>query len=498
MKYLWNNSRPFSFLFLLTLPLYFILDANNKYWTLIPGNSSVKILLLMILGAVILFSFLRFFFEENISLIITVWLMLNYLFFKPIKNFVASFQYFHFLNQYKYYIQFFFLGTLILLYLIITFKRDLQKVCVFLNSVFLIILFYEAIVLIRNSIEYKPEPITTEDIVFTPFIAVDTPNIFLFILDEYAGMQSLKQNYDFDNLDFHNELQRRNFYVPSEPNCNYNSTVFSVLSLLDMGYLKNLRKEEVKNVNAFSKAASGIQKNQLTQFFINSGYTFINNSFFRINNSSSSPTLFLPLADRLATNKTFGDVLWYDLLSNIPNNSLQDLLQTYESRTDKYNQKVKQRIESAIISEQNKPVFAYSHFFMPHGPYLRNEDGTKRNFSLAHNERSILGKDSAYIGYLKYTNKIMLEIVDGILEHKSNSIIILISDHGNRYKRDPKMKESDFNNFLAVYAPDKQFIGLSDTVSLVNLFRIVLNERFDQQLPLIHSNQRIDVNSYLR
>ena len=37
------------------------------------------------------------------------------------------------------------------------------------------------------------------------------PDIYYIVLDEYAGIQSLKNNFDFDNSEFYNYLTKKGF-----------------------------------------------------------------------------------------------------------------------------------------------------------------------------------------------------------------------------------------------------------------------------------------------
>ena len=84
-------------------------------------------------------------------------------------------------------------------------------------------------------------------------------------------------------------------------------------------------------------------------------------------------------------------------------------------------------------------------------------------------------------------------MVDSILARKPNSIIVLLSDHGLRNSKGNNKVYSEFNNFLAVYSPRKRAFQISDSTCTVNIFRLLLNEYFDQKLPLLE-NRKINVN----
>jgi hypothetical protein len=63
-------------------------------------------------------------------------------------------------------------------------------------------------------------------------------------------------------------------------------------------------------------------------------------------------------------------------------------------------------------------------------------------------------------------------------------VIILEGDHGYRfYEKKDRLKE--FRNLNAYYFSDRDYRSLSDSISPVNTFRVVLNKYFCNSLPLL-------------
>ena len=56
------------------------------------------------------------------------------------------------------------------------------------------------------------------------------------------------------------------------------------------------------------------------------------------------------------------------------------------------------------------------------------------------------------------------------------------SDHG--FRSFPEQQKNTFNNQCAVYIPGSHYEGFYDSVSLVNLLRLVLNNACGQKIPL--------------
>ena len=68
--------------------------------------------------------------------------------------------------------------------------------------------------------------------------------------------------------------------------------------------------------------------------------------------------------------------------------------------------------------------------------------------------------------------------------NKPNTIIIVAGDHGYRTE-EGNNKGYTFQNLNAFYFPRKDYTNLYDSISPVNSFRVVLNNYFNAQLPLL-------------
>jgi hypothetical protein len=327
-----------------------------------------------------------------------------------------------------------------------------------------------------------------DTVILKPISTKEKADVFLIVMDEYTGFNQLKEYYNFRNDSFFNKLKANGFFVAQNPKSNYNSTLFSTLSLLNMTYLDTSSIGNIKSARSYAKLAKAIETNLIFDFFYRNGYNLINNSFFRIKHTPDKPFLFLPIEDRLIINKTFGNILKGDLLMNIPSNKIQFALGSFYAKADTYNQKAIRRIKR-VSFDSSKSVFMYTHLMVPHSPYLRNTKGELRRLSEAHKELKQKNYGTSYVNYLKYCNKVVGEIVDSILKFRPNSNIVLVSDHGNRFLNYQRKEYGDFANFVAVYSPNKNYQGFNDSICLVNVFRLLLNNQFNQQLNLLPNYQ---------
>ena len=152
-------------------------------------------------------------------------------------------------------------------------------------------------------------------------------------------------------------------------------------------------------------------------------HKIINNTFFNLKYSNSKPVALIPLEDRFVLDKTFSRTISKGFLQNIPSNAVQNMLQTYYSKILRYKERVISNL-SSIIQQKSNPSFIYSHFFMPHRPFLKDKTGNVKSYAAAYNEIKARESPDQYIEYLQYTNQLMLQFADSVLKTDHNSIII--------------------------------------------------------------------------
>ncbi|MEJ8843052.1 sulfatase-like hydrolase/transferase [Lacibacter sp. H375] len=478
---------------LATLPLYFVLDATNQFWGLIPFSSGIVAFASISGSMLLLFLGLKIFLQKEKALIFLVWVTICYLFFKTIKDWLVVTVGLKMLSSYSFYLSFLFLLALLVLFIV--FKLSVQnarKLSAYLNLLVFILIVIEVGKSVYHSGKTKVQPYVTADIQLTDLSSKKYPDIYILQFDEYAGLYTLNSGYGIDNSKFVEDLKKRSFHVAQNSNSNYNGTPFSVLSLLNMSYIDGVSKTEVSSAIGYSKSADAIKENKLTHFFRNNQYKIVNHSFFEVEQTEPLNYLFLPIKKRLMLDKTFGSVLINDLLCSVNSNSFHFFINDFPARIDNYNQEVIKRSFETIESEIG-PVFMYSHFMMPHSPFLRDSSGRLRSMGMAYVESNKTRNIESYIQYLKYCNIVSLKMIDSIQAKKPNSIIVLLSDHGLRNSKLENRKYIEFNNFLAIYSPSKEDFQMPDSVCTVNTFRLIMNAHYDQAFPML-DNRMINVN----
>jgi hypothetical protein len=146
------------------------------------------------------------------------------------------------------------------------------------------------------------------------------------------------------------------------------------------------------------------------------------------------------------------------------------------------------------VPDDPDPTFTFAHFTLPHPPYVFDAEG---NF-VTRERAASMGADAGYVQQLEYTNTRMQELVDKLLAGPDDPIIVIQSDEGPH----PDALEQDEDDYEwtqaplvdlqrklrilnAYYLPNGGEDGLYETITPVNSFRLIFDEYFGADLPLL-------------
>lgn len=477
------KKHPF---FLFMLPLFFILHGALENRGAIPFVDGVLLLGIYILVTVII-TLLCFLYFKSLhkAAVAAVWLMGVHLFFGAFHDFVKKYFGNSFLSQYSFLLSFLLVVTVLFFVLLRRAGKTLPLVY-FLNCAFLIFIVIDLLGFAFRAENNHPQQLYTNSNtvkMLEEFNIGDTcskPDIYITILDEYAGKEQLTQGFDYDNSPFFEQLHQRGFQVAANSKCNYNATIYSVSSLFSGQYLDS--SSITDKVTGFKYATRIINKNLVLEFLKHNGYHFYNQSIFTVAGQQSPNTKgFVPAKMRIITDATLLNRLKKDVLINIATRFKINWYLKNEKYTAAVNNE-KALSETVNISAQTaaSPRVVYTHLFMPHYPYYRDSSGNALSFELLNTQKE--DDTKAYLDYLKYTNTRITGYLDALLKNtKGQAVIILLSDHGNRYLAGEKSKLL-YSNLVSVYVPAGINYQLPDTITNVNLFPTLLNSLFNMNL----------------
>lgn len=330
---------------------------------------------------------------------------------------------------------------------------------------------------------------------------ISRPDIYYIILDGYGREDILKALYQFDNSDFIGDLEARGFYVASESSSNYIQTLLSMSSSLNMDYHPAIRIDGGSAKNR-GELARLIDYNNVRVSLAQGGYrtvSFYNGSTMTIASADiyykvGRTDLLKPITpiESHILNKSMARVLL-----NIPAVSRVLIETPYVTH--------RQYILSTFAGLREIPLldgdyFVYAHIIAPHPPFVFDENGHPvhhdRSFTLADasNFTTNLSRDEYIAGYhsqIQYINKLVLETIDVIIaKSQTPPIIILQGDHGpGAYLQWESLEQSipaeRFGILNAYYFPDRNYTSLYPSISPVNSFRVLMNQFFNGEYPLI-------------
>ena len=298
------------------------------------------------------------------------------------------------------------------------------------------------------------------------------PDIYYIILDEYAGQESLKKNFSYDNSSFYDELSMKGFFIPQRNYSNYPNTILSIPSSLNMQYLNFYQKTEMNSKDTLSEIRYITDDNLVMRNLHQNGYYIA--SFF---GGTEAIGLNELVDEKVCGEKFFSS---HALAISFPEERLKEkrneILCTFQNI-------------NLIKDKTSKPIFILAHLSLPHDPFVLNEFGELEIYD--QKNQTISDYRESYLKQLRFSNNATIELVDEILsDTEKNSIIIIQSDHGERTEIDWENPTDDMiiqalNNINAYYFPDGNYNLLYQEMSPVNLFRIIFNQYFSAEFELI-------------
>jgi hypothetical protein len=294
------------------------------------------------------------------------------------------------------------------------------------------------------------------------------PDVYYIILDEYAGLGSIKKIYNYDNRQFVAQLEQKGFYIAGKSKTRYAGSERSMAASLNMRFLEKSDDpyKMIQNSHA-ARLFKGLGY-RVFIFPMNSRavfnasdevFEFVDTWFNDFNLTLLETSMLRFLADTIIESKNYG--------------------RYYRDKTIFIFNKLSQ------LPDMEGPKFVYAHIMCPHYPFVFNDDGGETKPGNFFN----LKEKTYYLGQYIFVNKKVIEVVDMLLARSRNPPVIVIqSDHGNRGTTGfQRMDVGDLwqDIFNAYYLPGTGSKGLVPSISPVNTFRIIFNSYFKTNFPIL-------------
>jgi len=307
------------------------------------------------------------------------------------------------------------------------------------------------------------------------------PDIYLIVLDAHGRADVLQEKYGYDSSPFLQALKSMGFYIAQCSQSNYASTNLSLTSLLQMDYFPPGQNTTAK--------LPPLKESVVLRTLDANGYTVITFE------NRTGGHFDLQEDIRLAHNQlAFGELNLTGGLNEFENIMLNtsairffldtELIPGFDAdsltKFEDYEHYQQTRFilsKMQEIPELKSPKFVLVHLLVPHSPFIFTPDGNFR-----------YPEDTSRNGYrdnVAFIDQSILTSIRAILERSEQPpVILLIGDHGPPPGRFAT-REDRLKILNAYYVNDDMKEKLYDSISLVNSFRLILNEYFQTDYPLL-------------
>ncbi len=481
------------------IPVFYVWHKLNEYFSVIPFSECLPIIaeyyliLLALIG--ILWLFLKR--KKNVA-IVSAFMITIYLFWGSIHDTLKTIFTNRFISSYTFLLPSLTLLSLFLLY----FQRRKSTTPIkwtrYLNFLILLLLVIELATSIYNYFTDAIEKKIIGPKSYSPISASDLdtskgrPDIYFIIFDEYPSSKALKEYLDFDNSQLDSFFNEKRFKLANSSLSNYNSTPISLASALNLDYFPSELERYPRNPMARLQGQNAMEESLIPRLLNEIGYEIQNFGLMSIPHAKSpyQPLFDVDkglsirsenLWDRVKKEIWWNFVIRFTFLQSKPEKKYEETQRRANITLTNY----ENLLESLDISNKN-PKFVYAHFMLPHPPYIFDEKGRIVNIPYTNDSRI---NDSLFISHVKFSNRLIEEIVHkAVSKPERKKIVIILGDHGYRdymMDFDKRNRDKQFMNLTAIYSSDQNYSGYYDSISPVNIFRVVLNQNFSTKLPLL-------------
>jgi hypothetical protein len=386
-------------------------------------------------------------------------------------------------------------------------RKDLPGITAALNIIGLLVLILPAYQII--SYEIKTSPLlagTPQENLLAQVTDLQNPSgnqapdIYYIILDTYTRADTLSTYFTYDNSSFLTSLESHGFYIADCSQSNYSYTALSLASSLNFNYLNTLNPNLTSTVTDETDIYPYLFNNSVVYTLRQLGYQFV--AF----ESGYSPTEFTNADTYYSQESDLLGIFWEDginpfeamQLNTSAGMFIYELSPHFPARVQQF-----LSLDTAYVVHRNRilytlnrleriaslpgPKFVFVHILAPHNPFVFGPNGEyierKTPFTL-NDDRDVVTLEDYIAGYddqVTYLNQRVLSIIEQLITGSAvPPVIILQGDHG--VPRLPGWNDTILN---AYFLPGGGENLLYQGISPVNSFRVVFDQYFGGQLPLL-------------
>ena len=383
--------------------------------------------------------------------------------------------------------------------LILRVRRDPRTLTILLNLVSAVLVANSLIAIVTDEVaeiargDQLPAPAATLTAGRTPATsATGLRDVYLIVVEDYGSPRTLGQYLDVHDDGFFDWLTERGFTVLPSTTSNYGRTPLSMASLLNMTYLDQVAAAQGPDSASYAPVNAMVDHSAVAAFLRDRGYLIAQLGSQYYLTAHSSVADVNPVFGRTSDYQT---VLYQStILPAIAGRlGFEDAFTERKVNDDAY------RWELATfptLRDLTGPKFVLTHLFLPHHPWIVDEDGHYIS-AAADKKRTPTERYDAQWREVDRQVRAMLEpLLQG--PEASRPIILLTTDEGPNpegmatidgdldwsHATDAQLDQK-FGIFAAYYLPGVDSSSLSPTMSSVNAFRFIFDRYFDAGLELL-------------
>lgn len=314
------------------------------------------------------------------------------------------------------------------------------------------------------------------------------PDIYHIVLDAYGRADVLREVYGLDNEPFLNELRARGFSVAEASTANYAKTRHTFASMFNLTYLQRFYQEYGISGSHAGRIKDRLQQTRLLELLKSWGYESY--AFF-----TGFPVSDLMEVDRRIGREPDEVARFAELLLSLT--PVFDARRLFGAPENPQMRAHRERILFILdslpeLAAEPSPKFVLAHLLIPHQPFVidakgkpRRAEGTVTDGVLTPEPGDAAAAAAYREGYaaqLQGANWLVVEALDELLARiDPGAIVIVQGDHGPGSHMDWREAEASdvaerYPVLNAIRFPGARPADFSDDVSLVNTYRILLNE----------------------
>ena len=302
---------------------------------------------------------------------------------------------------------------IILICKLVLYKNCQGTVCFIIGIVFSVLVFFNILITIPTNIK----KISTQSIELEQVktdISSSKSNIYYLLCDEYASFAQLEKDFGYDNNYLKSELEQMKFYISQTSRNDTSATTIVMSNIMSMDYVATydtITEERDVMMNT-GKLHSVLRANGYKEIGI--GDTEWLGIPGTISNDNISKDADGKNFTEIAMEKSF----LFPLYRHNYTAAAEEIRDTFVALK-----------ELDIVP--NSGLFTLFYVSCPHHPYFFKADGSTNSTEAMVNDDG--SHPDSYIGQVEYTNNQIIPAIKRIIEKDPDSIIILCSDHGNRF-----------------------------------------------------------------